>query len=224
MPELPHVPNLRHLRRQARERRRTLDIALHDAQHQLAREYGFADWRRLKETIEAGLLVADWSARQLGRHELEALRDSGETPAPARLLPALNHPNPRVRVDCLGLLDHLADRSALAAIAAATRDPVPRVRRMAIHALGCEACKTAPLGPELRGVLLPVAERDPVWRVRREAVIGLAHQPPHPEIRQRLEVLARDDAHPLVRKHAAWALRIQRGESQSYGFRAMFGG
>jgi hypothetical protein len=60
----------------------------------------------------------------------------------------------------------------------ATEDPVPRVRRMAVHALGCQGCKSSALCAELSLVFLPIAERDPVWRVRQEAVLSIAQQPP----------------------------------------------
>jgi hypothetical protein len=143
MHELPHMPNLRHLRRQARELQRSTGDALQAAQHQLARSYGFSDWSTLRRTIEAGELVHVWHGKLLGKTEFEALRDRGETPPPAALVPALAHPNPRVRFNCLGLLDHLADEQSLPAMITATTDPVPRVRRMAVHALGCQRCKAS---------------------------------------------------------------------------------
>lgn len=70
--ELPAVPNLEHLKKQAKallrdyqqssadavERLRPLvtaegEVKLADAQRAIAREYGFASWRRLKEHVEA---------------------------------------------------------------------------------------------------------------------------------------------------------------------------
>jgi hypothetical protein len=57
-PELPARPSLEHLKKQARERLRELqlrvpDAQLADAQHAIAREYGFASWPKLKAHIEA---------------------------------------------------------------------------------------------------------------------------------------------------------------------------
>ena len=57
-PDLPTRPSLEHLKKQARERLRELqvrvpDAQLADAQHEIAREYGFASWPKLKAHIQA---------------------------------------------------------------------------------------------------------------------------------------------------------------------------
>jgi hypothetical protein len=54
---LPARPNLEHLRKQARElleelRRKDSALRLSDAQHALAREYGFASWPKLKAHVD----------------------------------------------------------------------------------------------------------------------------------------------------------------------------
>ena len=220
MNELPHRANLRHLRRQARELQSVTAEPLQRTQNRLARSYGFHSWSSLKRTLEAGTMVVSWSERLLGKHALEALRDSGATPRPAEILPALRHPNPRIRYACLGLLDHLADDESVAAMIAATTDPVPRVRRMAVHALGCHSCKSTRLRASLNTVFVPIAKGDPVWRVRREAVISIVQQPADDDSRAVLQAIAEGDGHPDVRKQAAWALRIQRGLGWSFGGRA----
>src|SRR5215510_11062 len=56
--ELPTHPNLDHLRKQARRRLRELrrndpNTRLADAQHSIAREYGFASWPLLKTHVES---------------------------------------------------------------------------------------------------------------------------------------------------------------------------
>ena len=219
MHELPHGAHLRHLRRQARELRRRTGDPLYAVQLGLARSYGFASWSELKHTLEAARIVLEWTCRPLGKRAFEAKRDAGMTPTAAELLPALRHPNPRVRFECLGLLDHLADDDSLPAMIAATRDPVPRVRRMAVHALGCLRCKSSTPCRELNPVFLPIAESDPVWRVRREAVISIAQQPADDRSHAVLARLADHDPHPDVRKQATWALRVQTGLSWSYGRR-----
>ena len=219
MHELPHRAHLEHLRRQARELQRRTGEPLHAVQLGLARSYGFASWPQLKHTLEAGQIVLEWTRRPLGKRAFEAQRDAGKTPTAAEILPALHHPNPRVRFEGLGMLDHLAEESSLAAMIAATHDPVPRVRRMAVHALGCMRCKPSPLCHELNAVFLPIAENDPVWRVRREAVISIAQQPADDRSRAILARLADGDPHPDVRKQATWALRVQMGLSWAYGRR-----
>ena len=55
--QLPARPNLDHLRKQAKERlddlqRRNPSAQLADAQHQIARDYGFASWPKLKAHVE----------------------------------------------------------------------------------------------------------------------------------------------------------------------------
>jgi hypothetical protein len=56
--ELPPRPNLEHLKKQAKDRlgelqRQTPSAQLADAQHVLAREYGFASWPKLKAHVES---------------------------------------------------------------------------------------------------------------------------------------------------------------------------
>ena len=76
--DLPARPNLDHLRKQAKQLLQKMklqdpDAQLADAQHALAREYGFASWPRLKAHVEAettapnpfvGKWTADVSARK----------------------------------------------------------------------------------------------------------------------------------------------------------------
>jgi len=66
---LPDHPNLEHLKRQAKDllaelRRRTPAVQLTDAQHALAREYGFASWTKLKTHVEStkSSLAGRWRA------------------------------------------------------------------------------------------------------------------------------------------------------------------
>src|ERR1700690_2243105 len=51
---LPARPNLEHLKKQAKELLRNMPQGkLADAQHTLAKEYGFDTWSKLKEHVEA---------------------------------------------------------------------------------------------------------------------------------------------------------------------------
>ncbi len=56
MSVLPERPSLEHLRKQAKVRKRERGIALSQAQHELAREHGFASWPKLVHAIQAGQL------------------------------------------------------------------------------------------------------------------------------------------------------------------------
>jgi hypothetical protein len=68
---LPSRPNLEYLRKQAKIRLAELqqldpNAQLADAQHALAREYGFASWARLKAEVESAhpsILAGIWIAR-----------------------------------------------------------------------------------------------------------------------------------------------------------------
>src|SRR5918999_1026206 len=53
VPELPQRPSLEHLRKQAKARKRERAIALSQAQHELAREYGFDSWPKLVHHVQA---------------------------------------------------------------------------------------------------------------------------------------------------------------------------
>ena len=61
--ELPARPNLKHLKNQAKERLDAMQQSdpraqLADAQHAIAREYGFTSWPKLKTHVEAVMLAA----------------------------------------------------------------------------------------------------------------------------------------------------------------------
>ena len=66
----------------------------------------------------------------------------GAVPVEAMQAAALHHPNPRLRREALGVLDHAANDESTATFRAALADPVPRVRLVALHGLSCERCRT----------------------------------------------------------------------------------
>jgi hypothetical protein len=83
--DLPLHANLDHLKKQAKELLRELqqrnpDAILADAQHELAREYGFASWPKLKAHVDAAAtsrvtanpFVGTWTA-DLSRSKLHPL-------------------------------------------------------------------------------------------------------------------------------------------------------
>src|SRR5256885_10219435 len=69
--QLPPRPNLDQLKHQAKELQRSAQIALHDAQTQVAREYGFASWNKLREHVEEVTLEFDAAVKEF----LEAATD-----------------------------------------------------------------------------------------------------------------------------------------------------
>lgn len=110
-----------------------------------------------------------------GKEEtVQALRAGGEAAKPA-LLRGLEHPCYRVRHGCLLALDHgIIDDPVRVAILKALDDPNRKVRRAALHVLGCEACKPEGYcgieGVDLEAISLELARRDPSQRVRRSAI------------------------------------------------------
>jgi HEAT repeat protein len=93
------------------------------------------------------------------------------------LVDGLGDPSPVVRWWSVQLLDHCPEPRALLAVVPLLDDPVPRVRRNAAHALGCQACKPTCAAdlPEMAVARLAVmAEQDTNSKVRAEARMALA--------------------------------------------------
>jgi hypothetical protein len=129
------------------------------------------------------------------------------------LLAGLDHPDSRVRYNTAQALDHLADERCLAPLRRLADDPVPRVRRMALHALGCERRKLTPLpvppDDDLVGLLVERALAGPSISVRRHATAGLGgccHD--HRAVAALKNLLARETDAALLR-NARWALARQ---------------
>ena len=91
------------------------------------------------------------------------------------LLLGLEHGRPKVRADCAGALDHFADERCAEPLRRLLSDPVPKVRRMALHSLSCDACKLAPLEVtgDLVAQLIEMTLHDSSIRVRRAALGNL---------------------------------------------------
>ncbi len=94
--KLPDRPSLDHLRKQAKDRLPELQLTqpsarLADAQHLIAREYGFTGWPALKEAVDARLRSAD---------PFVALVAAVQAGSPARAREALAaHPSLRTRLN-----------------------------------------------------------------------------------------------------------------------------
>jgi HEAT repeat protein len=125
----------------------------------------------------------------------------------------LVHPHPRVRQWCAALLDHHADERCVPALLRLLDDPVAGVRRHALHSLGCQPCKPAPLRIDVVPLLLRRATQDTSVRVRRAAAHLLGCQPPDGRAAAGLRALAAGDPDPKVRRNAQWALAQQTGQA-----------
>lgn len=124
------------------------------------------------------LASPDWRVRQPA---FESLTTQGPA-AINDLVQGLKHPHSNVRWWCAQMLDHAADDTCVPALFDLLHDPVPRVRRMAVHALACQRCKVAPLQADMTDMLIDFALHDPNLKVRGEAVFGLAFVPADPRV------------------------------------------
>lgn len=136
-----------------------------------------------------------WSALQAaGREAVPAVRDG------------LSHPNPRVRQFCAAFIDDHWDESALQRLILSLHDPKLKVRKAAVHSLGCDRCK----GGENPIDVLPYLEErireDKSIKVRRMAVQTLAVQSPSRRIARVLRRALRDETDPKIRRFAQWGL------------------
>jgi HEAT repeat protein len=131
----------------------------------------------------------------------------GQSAVPA-IRRGLDHPHPRVREQCCGLLDHLLVEEALNDLIARLDDPEPLVRVAAVHALSCDRCKTDACRPD-SAVVLPrgirLLHHDPDAHVRAyaaELVGRWVHT--HPDAADALTHTRDTDPSPAVRKKAGW--------------------
>jgi hypothetical protein len=117
VPELPQKPSLEYLRKQAKARRRERALSLSQAQHELAREYGFASWPKLVhhvqalelEGIERALVLADGSVLSaILAAEPEAATAEVDGLAPLLVLLRRSTGSPADVRDCARLLLELA--------------------------------------------------------------------------------------------------------------------
>lgn len=107
--------------------------------------------------------------------QFAALRASASVDVALLRRGALEHPNPKLRWQCIILLDHLdGDDSVPVFLQIVRHDPVPRVRRHALHALTCVPCKERPLAVDVAPVLAETAAADPNPKLRRLASEALA--------------------------------------------------
>lgn len=180
------------------------------ARRQFVRELAASllSWSRQHDAQALGARFALMPLRDIlaVREHLSAL---GKLPVVVGgLIEGLLHPHPRVRFDCANALDHLADERCAEPLRQLLGDPVPRVRRAALHSLSCDACKLSPLEPaeDLVPILIDMAQSDPSVRVRRAAVPLLESHCRDARVEETLRTLALD-ADPSVRRTAHEVVR-----------------
>ena len=126
--------------------------------------------------------------RQVRRAAFHALEEYGQASLEAAI-EGLNDPNPKIRGDCADLMDHLADDRCIQPLIRATKDPIPRVRRRAVHSLSCDRCKPLPLNVDLVPLFMEIVVNDDNVKVRHEAAYGLALRAPDERMLPALETV-----------------------------------
>jgi hypothetical protein len=207
MQRLPFRPNLDHLRQQAKDllvelRRQTGSpdqIRLATSQRLLAARYGFGSWTVMKANVDRLREIEDHARRFERTHARDFPAIRPLVSVELVTAGALEHPNPVVRRLCLQLLDHVVDERGIPVLLKALDDPVPRVRRHALHALACDRCKPHALEVDVVPPLIECARRDPSEKVRFYAVAALAPRRSDARVWQTLHELVAGDVSPTVR-------------------------
>ena len=158
------------------------------------------------------LLLAsrDWKTRSAARDALIAAGGAGLSAA----VEGLQHPEPPVRRGCVDFLDHHADDDCADDLRrVALHDPIPQVRRFAVHALGCVRCKASPLDIDLIEFFAMVAARsDESAKVRRAAIYALSHHPQDSRATAVLRLVLEQETDRELRKAAHRVLRLHDPE------------
>ena len=152
----------------------------------------FVEWvERLASHQAAESVPALWAFQQVGPQVIPTL------------VVGLQHPNARVRRNCVDIIDHggyAADARCVAALLKALHDSVPRVRRQVWHTLFCERCPDprqceVPLEGALDrvGLLVQIGIHDPNPKLRRQLVAELVDHRADERAHLALEQLAASD-------------------------------
>lgn len=163
--------------------------------------------RQASDAAEFGI-VKDFYSRYSSGTARQRARAIAHAPLAAIQATALRHPDPFFRRWCLFFLDHYANDESMAVFAEALRDPVDFVRNMALHSLACDACKDEQLCvADVVPGLVRVLEHDPSPELRLKAIpLLLRLAADDDRARTAVEISARHDADPIVRRAAAEAL------------------
>lgn len=124
-----------------------------------------------------------------------------EVPIQAMQAAALLHPSPKIRRECLGVLDHAANDQSVVVFRRALRDPVPRVRLVALHGLSCDRCRVGEVRiDDVVGDLIRMVREDSSAKVRHVTVQLLARLVANDmRVSSLLERVSLEDPDDLVR-------------------------
>lgn len=137
--------------------------------------------------------------------------DANVESALEEIIRGMSHPHPRVRRFCTALMDHHADSRCREALLCALEDPDANVRRLAVHAIGCQRCKREPLEIDAVALLITRLREDCSVRVRQVAAHMLGNQArsaidPDPRALAALRATLATETNAKLRSNATWAL------------------
>lgn len=120
------------------------------------------------------------------------------------VLAGLKLPDPKWRYEAVGLVDRLGDDRCVEPLSRLLSDPIARIRRMALHSLGCQPCKITPLQTctDYLPQIIEVALHDSSVQVRRHAVYTLSEYQNDPRALLALQTMQAQDPDERVRKSA----------------------
>ena len=150
-------------------------------------------------------LLAALGAAEYPLRAASTARTLGPAAVPM-LIEAARHPDPVARAAAMAAMDHVADDRCAAALQGGLRDPVPDVRRHAVHAIGCQPCKMSPLALDVVALLIERALDDASVRVRPVATHLLGLQAPDPRAIRALRAIYRSAWDGKLRQRARLAL------------------
>ena len=157
----------------------------------------------LSELVEL-LAERDWARVAQAERALLLAGPEGQN----AVLAGMTHANPRIRRACAGFMDHHGDDVCITPLLERLlHDPVPNVRREAVHLFSCDRCKNSPLGLDAVPVLLNVMASDPNKWVRYEAIAGLSQKPVDSRVIDPMRALLRNETDRDIRRAAQICLR-----------------
>jgi hypothetical protein len=200
---VPSASAERKARKQARKLARQQWIA--DTAEQLVSAARERDLQRLFTTLCIGRYDGDAvRAYLVAQNTYAVIIDA--------LLLAAERPEARLRFLAAQAMDHFADDRCAEPLRRLVRDPVPRVRWAAIHSLGCDACKLAPLprDREFLDTLIELALYDPSVRVRRVASYELGQACQGARAVAALQTILATSTDPTILREVRRTLERQR--------------
>ena len=126
----------------------------------------------------------------------------------------LSHPEWRVRQWCAMFLDHHWDTESLRRLVLTLHDPKLKVRKAAVHSLGCDRCKGGENPIDAVPLLAERLREDKSIKVRRTAALTLAIQKPERRIARIFGTILRDETDPKLRTWATWGLKRYQESQQ----------